>query len=109
MGFVLIQVADACYPLTSYVPIRQDCTSLPSVADVAGIASECVVHRCIPGYVPARDGIHCVSRHGRISPHPEYDEDEAESVPATVYGLEHVPLRKRKHRTLHPLSLSSDP
>ncbi|KAH9974995.1 hypothetical protein BGW80DRAFT_1488004 [Lactifluus volemus] len=79
------------------LPPDIDCTSLPSVADVAGIANECVVHRCLPGYVPARDGIHCVSRHGRISPHPEYDEDEAESVPATVYGLEHVPLRKRKY------------
>ncbi|KAH9975089.1 hypothetical protein BGW80DRAFT_1225415 [Lactifluus volemus] len=81
-------------PLTPYVPIGQDCTSLPGVADVACIAGECVVRHCLPGYVPARDGTHCVSRHGKISQH--YD-DEAESVPARVYGLEHVPLRKRKH------------
>ncbi|KAH9974991.1 hypothetical protein BGW80DRAFT_1487994 [Lactifluus volemus] len=81
-------------PLTPYVPIGQDCTSLPGIADVACIAGECVVDRCLPGYVLARDGNHCISRHGNISQHSEYDEDEAESVPARVYGLEHVPLRK---------------
>jgi hypothetical protein len=84
-------------PLTPYVPVGQDCTSLPGVADVACIAGECVVHRCLPGYVVAHDGNHCVSRHGNISQHSEHDEDEAESVPARVYRLEHVPLRKRKH------------
>ncbi|KAH9975011.1 hypothetical protein BGW80DRAFT_1559478 [Lactifluus volemus] len=84
-------------PLTPYVPIGQDCTSLPGVADVACIAGECVVHRCLSGYVRARDGNHCVSRHGKISQHSEYDEDDDESVPARVYGLKHVPLRKRKH------------
>jgi hypothetical protein len=84
-------------PLTPYVPIGQDCTSLPGVADVACIAGECVVHRCLPGYALAHDGSHCVSRHAKISQHSEYDEGEAESVPARVYGLEHVPLRKRKH------------
>jgi hypothetical protein len=84
-------------PLTPYVPIGQDCTSLPGVADVACIAGECVVHRCLPGYVRARDGNHCVSRHGKISQHSEYDEDDDESVPARVYGLKHVPLQKRKH------------
>jgi hypothetical protein len=84
-------------PLTPYVPIGQDCSSLPGVADVACLAGECVVHRCLPGYVIARDGTHCVSRHGMISQNSEYDEEEAESVPARVYGLEHVPLQKRKH------------
>jgi len=81
-------------PLTPYVPIGKDCTSLPGVADVACMAGECVVQRCLPGYSVARDGNHCVSRHGE---HSEYDEDEAESVPARVYGLEHAPLRKWKH------------
>jgi hypothetical protein len=81
-------------PLTPYVPIGQDCSSLSGVADVACIAGECVVHRCLPGYFPARDGNHCISRHGKTSQHSEYDEDEAESVPAKVYRLEHVPLRK---------------
>jgi hypothetical protein len=84
-------------PLTPYVPIGQDCTSLPGIADVACIAGECVVHRCLPGYALARDGNHCVSRQGKISHHSEYEEDKAESVPARVYGLEHVPLGKRKH------------
>ncbi|KAH9975008.1 hypothetical protein BGW80DRAFT_1225313 [Lactifluus volemus] len=76
-------------PLTPYVPIGQDCTSLPGVTDVACIAGECVVHRCLPGYAPAHDRTHCVSRHGKISQHYE---DEAESVPARVYGLKHIPL-----------------
>jgi hypothetical protein len=84
-------------PLTPYVPIGQDSASLPGVADVACIAGECVVHRYIPGYVVARDGNHCVSRHGKISQHSEYDEDEAESVPGRVYRLKHVRLRKQKH------------
>ncbi|KAH9974992.1 hypothetical protein BGW80DRAFT_1251189 [Lactifluus volemus] len=83
-------------PLTPYVPIGQDCSSLPGVADVACIGGECVVHRCLPGYVPTRDGSHCISRHRKILPHSEYDEDEAESVPARVYGPGHVPLGKHK-------------
>ncbi|KAH9969400.1 hypothetical protein BGW80DRAFT_1176941, partial [Lactifluus volemus] len=61
-------------PLIPYFPIGQDCTSLPGVADVACIAGECVVHRCLPGYVVARDGNHCASRHGNISQHSEHDE-----------------------------------
>ncbi|KAH9974977.1 hypothetical protein BGW80DRAFT_1170013, partial [Lactifluus volemus] len=77
-------------PLTPYTPIGEDCSSLPGVADVACIAGECVVHRCLPGYVTAHDGTHCVSVHGRIS-QPSGDENEVESV---VYGLEHVPLQK---------------
>jgi hypothetical protein len=77
-------------PLTPYTPIGEDCSSLPGVADVACIAGECVVHRCLPGFVTAHDGTHCVSEHGRIS-QPSGDENEVESV---VYGLEHVPLQK---------------
>jgi hypothetical protein len=80
-------------PLTPYTPFGQDCTDLPGVADVACIAGECAVHRCLPGYVRAHDGTHCVSKHGKVS--ESYgDEDEAEFVPARVYGLEHVPLQK---------------
>ncbi|KAI0247441.1 hypothetical protein BJV78DRAFT_1245779 [Lactifluus subvellereus] len=78
-------------PLTPYTPIGQDCTSLPGVADVSCLAGECVVHRCMRGYVPARDGTHCVSKHSKVS-HGYVAEDEAEL--ARVYGLEHVPLQK---------------
>ncbi|KAH9975017.1 hypothetical protein BGW80DRAFT_1225325 [Lactifluus volemus] len=81
-------------PLTPYTPIGRDCTSLPGVADVACMAGECVVQRCLPGYSVARDGNHCVSKHGK---HSEYDEDEADSVPVRVYGFEHISLQKRKH------------
>jgi hypothetical protein len=79
-------------PLTPFTPIGQDCSSLPGVADVACIMSECVVRRCLPGYVPAHDGTHCISKHRKIS-HSSGDEDEVELVPAKAYGLEHIPLQ----------------
>ena len=78
-------------PLTPYTPIGQDCTTLPGVADVSCLAGECVVHRCLRGYVPAHDGTHCVSKHSKIS-HTYVAEDDGEL--AGVYGLEHVPLQK---------------
>jgi hypothetical protein len=78
-------------PLTPYTPIGQDCTTLPGVADVSCLAGECVVHRCLRGYVRAHDGTHCVSKDSRIS-HSYVAEDEGEL--ARVYGLEHVPLQK---------------
>ncbi|KAH9974984.1 hypothetical protein BGW80DRAFT_1487986, partial [Lactifluus volemus] len=80
-------------PLTPFTPIGQDCSSLPGVADVACIMGECAVGRCLPGYVPAHDGTHCISRHRKIA-HSSGDEDEIELVPANAYGLEHIPLQK---------------
>jgi hypothetical protein len=79
-------------PLTPYTRIGQDCTALPGVADVSCLAGECVVHRCLRGYVPAHDGTHCVSKHSKIL-HGYVAGDGGES--ARVYGLEHVPLQKR--------------
>ncbi|KAH9974978.1 hypothetical protein BGW80DRAFT_1487974 [Lactifluus volemus] len=60
-------------PLTPFTPIGQDCSSLPGVADVACIMGECAVRRCLPGYVPAHDGTHCISKHRKIS-HSSGDE-----------------------------------
>ncbi|KAH9956649.1 hypothetical protein BGW80DRAFT_1387324, partial [Lactifluus volemus] len=79
-------------PLTPFTPIGQDCSSLPGVADVACIMGECAVRRCLPGYVPAHDATHCISKHRKIS-HSFGDEDEVELVPAKAYGLEHIPLQ----------------
>jgi hypothetical protein len=67
--------------------------ALPGVADVACIAGECVIHRCLLGYVTMHDATHCVSKHTKI-PQPYSDEDKGELVPARVYGLEHVPLQR---------------
>ena len=78
-------------PLTPYTPIGQDCITLPGAADVSCLAGECVVHRCLRGYVCAHDGTHCVSKDSRIS-HSYVAEDEGEL--ARVYGLECVPLQK---------------
>ena len=72
--------------LTPFTPVGEDCSSLPGVADVACIAGQCTVQRCLPGYVPARDRTHCVSKHGKISFRPSGDEDDVELVPARVYG-----------------------
>ncbi|KAF8495935.1 hypothetical protein F5888DRAFT_509998 [Russula emetica] len=71
-------------PLTPYSPIGKDCSALPGVADVACLYGECVVFRCLPGYGPARDGHSCVRKYSQF--------DDAEDVPASAYGLEHVPL-----------------
>ncbi|KAI0300653.1 hypothetical protein B0F90DRAFT_1629408 [Multifurca ochricompacta] len=84
-------------PLTPYSPIGKDCTALPGVADVSCLSGQCIVHRCLPGHVPTIDGTGCVSKHMTIShPHiadPDLD-NEAESMPARLYGLEHVPLQR---------------
>jgi hypothetical protein len=53
---------------------------------------ECAVRRCLPGYVPAHDGTHCISKHRKIS-HSSGDDDEVDLVPAKAYGLEHIPLQ----------------
>jgi len=76
------------YPLTAYSPIGKDCTTLPGVADVSCLGGECVVHRCLPGYVPASDGMSCIRKHELSQPQFVHAKD----VPVRVYGLEHVPL-----------------
>lgn len=82
-------------PLTVYSPIGKDCSALPGVADVSCLAGECVVHRCLPGYVPAPSG--CVRKqhyHQHHHQHATVAAVEEEDVPARVYGLEHVPLAR---------------
>ena len=76
-------------PLTAYSPIGTDCSTLPGVADVACLSGKCAVQRCLPGYVLALDGTSCMRKYemSRIS-----QVDDVEDVPASVYGLEHVPL-----------------
>jgi hypothetical protein len=78
------------YPLTAYSPIGEDCSALPGVADVSCLGGECVVHRCLPGYVPAFDGTSCIRKH-HLSQSPS-EFAPVKGVPARVYGLEHVPL-----------------
>ena len=73
------------FPLTAYSPIGKDCSSLPGVADVDCPSGECVIRHCLPGYFPARDGSSCIRKHPT-------SEMADEDVPASVYGLEHVPL-----------------
>jgi hypothetical protein len=76
------------FPLTAYSPIGKDCSTLPGVADVSCFAGECAVRRCLPGYVPALDGTSCIRKRSISQSH----FDDAEDIPARVYGLEHVPL-----------------
>ena len=56
------------YPLTAYFPIGEDCSALPGVADVSCLGGECVVHRCLPGYVPVFGGTSCIRKHFLQSP-----------------------------------------
>ncbi|KAI9439298.1 hypothetical protein H4582DRAFT_129825 [Lactarius indigo] len=79
-------------PLTPYSPIGQDCTALPGVADVACHSGECVVRRCLPGYVLSHDGTSCRSKHGHGHSHVAMAEEDEEYVQAMHYGLEHRPL-----------------
>ena len=80
-------------PLTPLSPIGEDCTALPGVADVSCLSGECVVRRCMPGYVLSRDRTHCVSTQTHTSqPHVSVPEDDDEYMQAIRYGLEHLPL-----------------
>ena len=82
-------------PLTPYSPVGKDCTALPGVSDVACVDGECVVHRCLRGYVPAHDGSGCILEHSKISqPDIAGAEEDLEFVPARIFGLEHVPLER---------------
>jgi hypothetical protein len=75
-------------PLTAHSPIGKDCSALPGVADVVCLSGECAVLRCLPGYLPALDGMSCIRKH----PTSQSQFVDAGDVPASVYGLEHVPL-----------------
>ncbi|KAH8981203.1 hypothetical protein EDB86DRAFT_2813116, partial [Lactarius hatsudake] len=77
-------------PLTPYSPIGQDCTAIPGVADVACHSGECMVRRCLPGYVMSHDGTSCRSKHAHS--HVATPEEDDEYVQAMRYGLEHRPL-----------------
>ena len=80
-------------PLTPFSPIGEDCTALPGIADVSCLSGECVVRRCMPGYVLSRDRTHCVSTQTHTSqPHVSVPEDEEEYMQAIRYGLEHRPF-----------------
>ncbi|KAI9439303.1 hypothetical protein H4582DRAFT_1852063 [Lactarius indigo] len=80
-------------PLTPYSPIGQDCTALPGVADVACLSGECIVRRCLPGYILSHDGTSCRSKHSHSHSHVAMPEEEDEEyVEAMRYGLEHRPL-----------------
>jgi CPL1-like protein len=73
--------------LTPLSPIGKDCSVLPGVADVSCLYGECFVYRCLPGYELALDHHSCVRKYSQY--------DDAEDVPARVYGLEHVPLGRQ--------------
>ena len=83
------QTGGGCmYPLTAYSPIGKDCSTIPGVADVSCLGGECVVQRCLPGYLLGLDGTSCIRKHS-IS---QSQFSNPEDVPARVYGLEHVPF-----------------
>ena len=85
----VLRIGGGCmYPRTAYSPIGRDCSTLPGVADVSCLGGECVVGRCLPGYMTALDGTSCIRKHS-ISPSRFSDPED---VPARVYGLEYVPF-----------------
>ncbi|KAH9961979.1 hypothetical protein BC827DRAFT_1341618 [Russula dissimulans] len=76
-------------PLTSKSPVGTDCSTLPGVADVECLSGECVVRRCLKGYLPARNGRSCIPKHPTFS----QTEDDIGFAPASAFGLGYVPLR----------------
>ncbi|KAI0065204.1 hypothetical protein BV25DRAFT_1799239, partial [Artomyces pyxidatus] len=81
-------------PLTPYTPLGTDCTALPGVADVSCLSGSCLVRRCLPGYTLAKDSSHCI--HGRtasVSSPFDLGAKGNKNLPASEYGLEHVPLK----------------
>lgn len=65
-----------------------DCTAIPGVMDVACVSGSCIVRRCQPGYTVSLDGSYCLQTEAltRI---------QAGDLPASLFGLEHVPLQKK--------------
>ncbi|THH30635.1 hypothetical protein EUX98_g3549 [Antrodiella citrinella] len=75
-------------PLMRGTPRGIDCTAIPGVADVSCGAGSCVVHRCLPGYVPSLDRAFCIHK-------PSLGlEFESEIPAALAYGLE-LPFVKK--------------
>lgn len=66
-----------------------DCTAIPGVMDVSCVTGSCVVRRCQPGYTVSLDGSYCL--HSATAAMIQNGED----IPAALYGLEHVPLKKK--------------
>ncbi|KAH8094605.1 hypothetical protein BXZ70DRAFT_347818 [Cristinia sonorae] len=75
-------------PLMRGSPHGVDCTAIPGVADVSCGAGSCIVHRCLPGYTPSLDRSFCIRKSGL-----KYEFEE--EIPASVYGLEHLPFNKK--------------
>ncbi|KIP11691.1 hypothetical protein PHLGIDRAFT_99111 [Phlebiopsis gigantea 11061_1 CR5-6] len=67
-----------------------DCTAIPGVMDVSCVTGSCVVRRCQPGYVVSLDGSFCL--HTATAAMIQNTDD----IPAALYGLEHVPLKKKE-------------
>lgn len=65
-----------------------DCTAIPGVMDVSCVAGSCIVRRCQPGYVVSLDGSYCL--HSETAAKIQNGD-----IPAALYGLEHVPLKKK--------------
>jgi len=80
-------------PLTPYTPVGIDCTAIPGVADVSCQTGECVVRRCETGYTPSPGGTHCIHNGSSRGSHSTSNKDDVEGIPASQYGLEHVPLK----------------
>ncbi|KAI9439301.1 hypothetical protein H4582DRAFT_2076004 [Lactarius indigo] len=82
-------------PLMPYSPIGHDCTTLPGVADVACLSGECIVQRCLPGYILSHDGTSCSIKHAHTPySHVATPEEDDEYAQAMRYGLEHHPLQR---------------
>jgi len=82
-------------PLAQSSPVGRDCTAIRGVADVSCLAGECVVRRCLKGYTSSPDGTRCYPERSTTSkPVVTGPEIDLKLVPASVYGLEHVPLER---------------
>lgn len=84
-------------PLTQSSPVGRDCTAIQGVADVACMSGECVVRRCLKGFTPSTDGARCNPEYPATSesqPDITGADLELELVPASIYGLEHIPLER---------------
>ena len=82
-------------PLAQSSPVGRDCTAIPGVADVSCLVGECVVRRCLKGHSPSPDGTGCYPERSTTSqPDVNGPEIDLELVPASMYGLEHVPLER---------------
>jgi len=85
-----LESCGGCLSLLPFTPYHSssgtNCKSLPGVADVECLAGECVVYRCLLQHTLSLDRKRCT---------PEHPNNNVEFVPASIYGLEHVPLERR--------------